>query len=69
MLSLLQTNTDRDSGSDRGCLLLMTVEKTTVDAEGQGTPELKRTNCYPPTLCLTFLPSHTQGNHHIQIVK
>lgn len=69
MLSLLQTNTDRDSGSDRGCLLLMTVGKTTVDAEGQGTPELKRTNCYPPTLCLTFLPSRTQGNHHIQIVK
>lgn len=48
MLSLLQTNTDRDSGSDRGCLLLMTVEKTTVDAEGQATPERKRTNCYPP---------------------
>lgn len=50
MLSLLQTNTNRDSGSDRGCLLLMTVEKTTVDAEGQGTPERKRTNCYRPHL-------------------
>lgn len=58
MLSLLQTNTDRDSGSDRGCLLLMTVEKTTVDAEGQGTPERKRTNCYRPHLMFD-VPSYS----------